>query len=539
MKTVADQVAVAMERIQYIHDIKTAREALQESHDRLEDLVRERTAELRQSIRQLESEIHERKRAQEALAESEERLYNTLESITDAFYTLDREFRFTYLNEEAEKIWKRSRGELLGRHIFDISPAARGGIFEDAFRRVLQEQVPVFFEAMGPLSRLWVDVRVYPTPEGLAVYARDITGIKRAEEERREAFLYARTLIEASPDPMVTISAEGKIMDVNRATETVTGLGREQLVGSDFSVYFTDPEKAREGYREVFSKGIVRDYPLAIRHTSGKVSHVLYNASIYRNPDGEVQGIFAVARDISERRRAEEALRESNERLRSLASELLMVEERERRRLAVSVHDHIAQSLAVAKMKIESLRDETSVAGLQDPFQELNALINEAIQQTRSIISEISPSILYELGFEAALEWLAEGIGAKHGLSVKVAVGRLKRMDRDVEILLYQSARELLMNTVKHARARGAIVRVEDSGSTVELRVKDDGAGFDVRRTLGLGVRDEGAGFGLVSIRERVEHFGGTFSVDSKAGHGTIATLVIPRTSKRKKRSQA
>jgi PAS domain S-box-containing protein len=130
---------------------------------------------------------------------------------------------------------------------------------------------------------------------------------KRAEEQLHEAALYARSLIEASLDPLVTISPEGKITDVNEATEQVTGVPRKQLVGTDFSNYFTRPEEAGAGYRQVFSKGEVRDYPLAIRHVSGRVTDVLYNATVYRNEAGQAQGVFAAARDITELKRAQEA----------------------------------------------------------------------------------------------------------------------------------------------------------------------------------------------------------------------------------------
>jgi PAS domain S-box-containing protein len=146
----------------------------------------------------------------------------------------------------------------------------------------------------------------------------EINERKRAEERLKAASLYATTLIEASLDPLVTIRRDGKIMDVNRATELVTGVHREKLIGSDFSDYFTEPEKAKKGYEEVFSKGFVTDYPLAIRNISGKVTEVLYNATVYKNVYGEVQGIFAAARDITERKQIEESLREREALLRTV-----------------------------------------------------------------------------------------------------------------------------------------------------------------------------------------------------------------------------
>jgi PAS domain S-box-containing protein len=138
---------------------------------------------------------------------------------------------------------------------------------------------------------------------------------EKAREELRIAGLYTRSLIEVSLDPLVTISAEGRVMDVNKAAEDVTGVPREKLIGSDFSDYFTEPDKAREGYSKVFSIGFVKDYPLAIRHTSGRITDVLYNAATYRNDQGEVQGVFAAARDVTALRTAQRALQKSYDEL--------------------------------------------------------------------------------------------------------------------------------------------------------------------------------------------------------------------------------
>lgn len=144
----------------------------------------------------------------------------------------------------------------------------------------------------------------------------------RSEQELRESALYTRSLIEASLDPLVTISAEGKITDVNQATEKATGLSRDRLIGSDFSDYFTEPQKAREGYQQVFERGYVRDYPLAIRSACGKGMEVLYNATVFEGATGEVEGVFAAARDITERKRAEQALLVERQRFRDVLDKL-------------------------------------------------------------------------------------------------------------------------------------------------------------------------------------------------------------------------
>ena len=146
---------------------------------------------------------------------------------------------------------------------------------------------------------------------GVLGMSKDISDELRMAEEHSAQF-YARSLIEATLDPCVTISPAGKITDVNQASELVTGLARERLIGTDFCDYFTAPEKARQGYERVFSEGLVRDYELAIRHVGGAITDVLYNASVYRDDQNRVLGVFAAARDVTERKRFKQSLLKAN-----------------------------------------------------------------------------------------------------------------------------------------------------------------------------------------------------------------------------------
>ena len=169
---------------------------------------------------------------------------------------------------------------------------------------------------------VWMEVNALPIIddsgqlEQVIVTFIDVSDRERAVAELAQSAGYSRSLIEVSLDPLVTISAAGVITDVNAATEIVTGVPREGLIGSDFAGYFTDPELARDGYLQAFAAGSVTDYPLAIRHADGTVSEVLYNATVYRDQRGEVAGVLAAARDITDRARAERALATSEELLR-------------------------------------------------------------------------------------------------------------------------------------------------------------------------------------------------------------------------------
>jgi diguanylate cyclase (GGDEF)-like protein/PAS domain S-box-containing protein len=274
-------------------------------------------------------QITELKRTEEALKQTTAYTRSLIEASLDPLVTISTEGKITDVNEATVRATGVSREALLGSDFSDYftePDRARAG-YQKAFAKGFVTDYPLALRhASGWVMEVLYNASVYHNEKGevagIFAAARDITERKRAEEALKQASAYTRSLIEASLDPLVTISAEGKIMDVNRATERVTGRSRAQLIGSDFSDYFTEPEKARQGYQRVLAQGFVRDYPLAIRNVSGEVIEVVYHATVFKNEAGEVQGVFAAARDITERKRAEEALRESEERYRSVIAAL-------------------------------------------------------------------------------------------------------------------------------------------------------------------------------------------------------------------------
>jgi diguanylate cyclase (GGDEF)-like protein/PAS domain S-box-containing protein len=208
--------------------------------------------------------------------------------------------------------------DVVGKRLTDVFPAVKDETPEilDFYGRVAQTGEPVEFEIDFTPLGLWLHISArQPKPDHFVAVFTDVTERKEADKQLRAAWLHARRLLEASLDPLVTISADGKITDVNEATVQATGVPRERLIGTDFSGYFTQPDEADAGYRQVFEQGSIRDYPLAIQHASGAVTDVLYSATVYRNESGEVAGVFAAARDITDRKRAEAEIRRLNDRL--------------------------------------------------------------------------------------------------------------------------------------------------------------------------------------------------------------------------------
>ena len=239
----------------------------------------------------------------------------------------------------------------------------------------------------GHITPVLYNASVYKDESGKVIgvfaAARDINELKKAEEELRLSYIYNRSLIEASIDPLVTIGPDGKITDVNKSTEKVTGFNRDELIGTDFSDYFTEPEKAREGYQLVFQEGTVQDYPLEIKHKSGIVTPVLYNASIYRNEDGEVIGVFAAARDITERKLAEAEKQKLLEQEQQLAEELKASNEE---------LQATTEELQVTNEELEKQRDE--LITLNKALKENERLLKLSNIYNRSLIeASIDPLV--------------------------------------------------------------------------------------------------------------------------------------------------
>jgi len=231
--------------------------------------------------------------------------------------------------------------------------------------------------------------------------------------------------------------------------------------------------------------------------------------------------------EIAERRQAEARLLDYQGQLRSLASELLLAEERERRRLATDLHDHIGQTLAVTQMHIDALRPPTATADVTPELDQVSALLDEMDEAIRTLTFELSPPVLHELGLGAGVEWLAEQLQAQHGLHVElVDDGQPKPLEEDVRTLVFRAVRELLINVVKHAGAGEARVDLSRIGDQIHAQVSDDGRGFESRPDSAP--RVSSGGFGLFSIRERMESIGGSVHIESTPGQGTRALLTAP-----------
>ena len=261
------------------------------------------------------------------------RFYEVLDTLPAYLILLTPDHHIQYMNRFFRERFGDSGGRKCFEYLFHLEAPCENCKTYDA----LKNMAPLEWEWTGPDGRNYY-IYDFPFKEAdgptlILEVGLDITVQKLAQEELRQAGSYNRSLIEVSLDPLVTIGADGRITDVNHATEAATGHERARLVGTDFAEYFTDPEKARRGYRRAFEEGSVRDYPLDIRHRDGRVTPVLYNASVFKDERGDIRGVFAAARDISEQRRAENEVSRHREHLEQLVEERTAELERRRSEL--------------------------------------------------------------------------------------------------------------------------------------------------------------------------------------------------------------
>lgn len=320
-----------------------------------------------------------------------------IEASLDPLVTISGEGKITDVNEATIRVIGVERQSLIGAdfsNYFTEPSQARAG-YQQAFDKGFVTDYPLTIKHKdGKLTDVLYNASVYKDAQGKVIgvfaAARDIT-------EQKQASQYARSLIEASLDPLVTISPTGKITDVNDATVKVTGVPREQLIGTDFSNYFTDPYKAQEGYQRVFKEGQVTDYALTIRNRDNRLIDVLYNASVYKDERGVILGVFAAARDVTANKR-------TTERLQNLASQLATGATQQSRgseAVSKSVTDMVLAFQSMSKSAMEASETAAQTATSAAEAGKTTEMIGDIVE-TITKISDQTNLLALNAAIEAA-----------------------------------------------------------------------------------------------------------------------------------------
>ena len=350
--------------------------------------------------------------------------------------------------------------------------------------------------------------------------------------------IYNRSLIEASLDPLVTIGPDGKITDVNEATELITGYSRDELIGTDFTNYFTEPEKAKKVYQEVFKEGFVSEYDLEIQHRNGSIKPVLYNASVYKDEYGEVIGVFAAARDITERKKAEEILKLKLEELARSNAELEQF-------AYVSSHDlqeplrMVTSYLQLLQRRYQGNLDDKADKYINfavDGAFRMQNLINDLLEFSRVTTRARDPVPMdSEFILDQVLSNLEVFIEENEAT---VSHCSLPEVIAD-STQLVQVFQNLIINGIKFHSEEAPKIHISAGRNAREwiFLVQDNGIGidpqyyekiFEVFKRLHKKEEYPGTGIGLAICKKIIERHGGRIWVESELDKGSTFYFTLP-----------
>jgi len=473
----------------------------------------------------------------ETLARSQKRFHYAFLTSPDTVAIIEAKSRaYTDVNGMFSLFLGYAKEEVIGKSFTDIvvlqDPEEQNHLLDTIEKRgpVINRETR-FIDAEGVVKTGLLSIMTMPLnrQKHFVLAIRNIDALRKVEEALEKSEARYRELFNnmSSGVAVFQVRKGGKefvFIDFNRAAERIENKQKENILGRNFVEVVPSVEKygLLDAFKRVHKTGKPEYHPVAI-YKEGNL--VLWKENyVYRLPSGEIVDVYD---DITERKQAEGKLLTYQEKLQSLASELSLVEERERRSIATDLHDQIGQTLSVIKMRCFGLRQELKDPHLMQQVDEIKELVKQTIQDTRSLTFELSPPVLYELGLVAAVDWLAEQFQLKHNLKCSVESDKKpKPLSQDIEIVLFRSVRELLVNIVKHAEAKRVKITIRVNKKNLRIRVADDGIGFSSETKAARTYQDQQ--FGLFNVTERIRHLGGSLEVDSQRGRGTMVTLAVP-----------
>ena len=491
-------------------EVLSAKESLQESNQELSIL----NAELRA-------------RNEEATRLNDD-LSNVLRSVAIPIMILDREGCIRRFTPPASKLFRVSSADIgrplaaldtvallpeLPRMVSDVLTHLKTSV-----RRVRDHEGRWY--QLTVLPYVTVDNRI----DGTTLVAIDIEGLRRGDLMLEASRKYAESIVDTIRECLVVLSPDGRILSGNRAFLRMVGATPHEIEGRylyDLGDGDWNIPELRKCLGDLGQGDKLEGFRVDRKVAGKEVQTFLLNACWI----DQMPSILLAMDDVTDKEDATQKLRDYRDKLRKMAFDATLTEERERRRIAVDVHDHVGQALALAQIKLTSLRDMVP-SGSRPAFAEAVGLLEMSIDDLRTLIFDLSPPVLYDLGLRAALSWLLEDFEKRHGVHIELDDdGADKPLDNAATVLIYRAVREFLANILKHAGVATATVTLRRVNGEIVVEVGDKGSGFDAKV---LGAPSSTGGFGLFSVREQIDRLGGNVQVTSAPGEGTHVSVRVP-----------
>jgi PAS domain S-box-containing protein len=477
---------------------------------------------------------------QRSLHDAEARIGGVLNSAMDAIITLDHQQRVVLFNDAAEQVFRWPREAVLGKTLDMLLPQR----FRDIHRKHIEQfgSTGVTSRRMGAsavLTGVRADGEEFPVEAAISqfgegegrlytVILRDITARVDAEGSLARGEARLRGILDSAMDAIITVDERQRVILFNAAAEAVFGCPREEALGAPLAWFIPERFRAEHGeHMRRFGAGDVSARRMgAQRIVTGlrrNGEEFPIDASISYITDAGHKYYTVILRDVTERVRAEQALRRSKEELREFAAAANQLREQEQRRIARELHDELAQALTGLKMDVAWIKDklpgQPSVAAKLDAMEEL---LDGTVAATRRISSALRPLMLDDLGLVPATEWLVQNFTERTGINCRLAADADQEFSDPHATTVFRILQESLTNIAKHAQARNVDVKLAQHNGEIVLDVRDDGTGFSPQNPR------KPNSYGLIGMRERAYLLGGQVRVESVPGSGTTIHVRLP-----------
>ncbi|MCL5271038.1 MAG: PAS domain-containing protein [bacterium] len=525
----SEELKTANEEVMSMNEeLQSANEELEASKEELQSLNEELTT----VNSQLNEKVSELTTANNDLAN----LFNASEIAT---IFLDGQLQIKRFTPQATELLNLIPSDL-GRPVTHITQKYAGKDLATSAAKALHNLTATEEEVQAVDGR-WYIVRILPYRtldnriDGVVITFTDVTRLKIAERQLQDEKAYAENIVQMVPVPLLVLDKNLRILSANSAYYQLFQSSSTETVGR--RMYELEGLWDNTTLRRLFEETISRNgsfQEIEVEHNHPRIGRrtLVLSGSRIQPAGSPFECILLIIVDITERKRDREALSQRAGQLRQLtarlAAQLTRSEQRERERVARVLHDNLQQLLVGAKFHLGAMRNHCTAPALIESMDTIEGLLDQALGVSKSLTTELSPTILYESGLEGALPWLAHQFQEKFGLEIEVDVqAAVPRDDEGIVVMLFNATRELLFNVVKHAGVKKA--RVQSGrldNNQIQVVVSDDGIGFDP--TAVRKAETDRTRLGLIGICERIDSLGGLCTIDSAPGRGTRVTLVAP-----------